>query len=59
MSKRITGDSQTPRSESPARSVSTRDQAKEVSYSTELLHEYQKQKQKLKEKLDVVSVNLL
>lgn len=50
--KSLTGDSQTPRSESPARSVSTRDQAKEVSYSTELLHEYQKQKQKLKEKLE-------
>lgn len=50
--KSITGESQTPRSESPARSVSTRDQAKEVSSSTELLHEYQKQKQKLKEKLE-------
>lgn len=50
--KSLTGDLQSPRSQSPARSVSTKENISEVSASTELLHEYQKQKQKLKERLE-------
>ncbi|CAG2204362.1 WD repeat-containing protein 47 [Mytilus edulis] len=50
--KSLTGDSQSPRSQSPARTVSTKESISEVSASTELLHEYQKQKQKLKERLE-------
>ncbi|XP_052093601.1 WD repeat-containing protein 47-like isoform X1 [Mytilus californianus] len=50
--KSLTGDSQSPRSQSPARTVSTKENISDVSASTELLHEYQKQKQKLKEKLE-------
>lgn len=50
--KSISGDSVSPRSQSPAFSLPVQPQQKEVSASTELLQEYQKQKQRLKEKLE-------
>lgn len=50
--KSISGESGSPRSQSPAFSLPVQPQQREVSASTELMQEYQKQKQRLKEKLE-------